>query len=305
VFVFLDGRVLAETKVLVVATGDGLHLGVLSSRAHVQFSFRTGSWLGVGNDSTYNHSDCFERFPFPTCTDAQSARIRALAEQIDAHRKRQQAQHADLTLTGIYNVLEKLRAGEPLTAKERTIHDHGLVSVLRELHDELDRAVFDAYGWNDLAAVLVGRPGATTPLPDKPAEQAQAEEELLSRLVQLNAERAAEEARGLVRWLRAEFQNPQGAQPAAPVQGEIETEGEVVTPAAAHRRPWPATLPEQIRAVADLVAARPAGATLDELAAAFSGRAAKKRLPPIVESLEALGRLHAERRGESLRILPA
>jgi hypothetical protein len=88
-------------------------------------------------------------------------------------------------------VLEKARAGESLTAKQRTVHDHGLVTVLRELHDELDRAVFDAYGWNELAAVLVGRPGATTPLADKPAEQAQAEEELLSRLVRLNAERAA------------------------------------------------------------------------------------------------------------------
>lgn len=78
--------------------------------------------------------------------------------------------------------------------------------MLRELHDDLDRAVFDAYGWNDLAAELVGKPGATTPLPDKPAAQAAAEEELLSRLVKLNAERAAEEARGLVRWQRPEYQ---------------------------------------------------------------------------------------------------
>jgi hypothetical protein len=35
-----------------------------------------------------------------------------------------------------------LRTGETLTPKERTIHDHGLVSVLRDLHDDLDRAVF-------------------------------------------------------------------------------------------------------------------------------------------------------------------
>ncbi|MFO1493669.1 MAG: hypothetical protein U1F26_03305 [Lysobacterales bacterium] len=38
-------------------------------------------------------------------------RIGALAEQLDAHRKRQQAAHAELTLTGMYNVLEKLKAG--------------------------------------------------------------------------------------------------------------------------------------------------------------------------------------------------
>ena len=31
----------------------------------------------------------------------------------------------------MYNVLEKLRAGEPLTAKDKTVHEQGLVSVLR------------------------------------------------------------------------------------------------------------------------------------------------------------------------------
>lgn len=93
------------------------------------------------------------------------------------------------------------------TAKEKLIHEHGLISVLAQLHDELDAAVFDAYGWSDLAPALVGRPGGTTPLPDKPEAQAAAEEELLTRLVALNLERAAEESRGLVRWLRPEFQN--------------------------------------------------------------------------------------------------
>ena len=38
-------------------------------------------------------------------------------------------------------MLEKLRSGEPLTAKEKQIHDQGLVTVLRQIHDELDAAV--------------------------------------------------------------------------------------------------------------------------------------------------------------------
>ena len=92
-------------------------------------------------------SSAFEPFPFPTATDAEQARIRALAEQLDAHRTRQQAQHPKLTLTDLYNVLEKLRAGEPLTAKDKAVHEQGLVSVLRQLHDELDVAVCDAHGW--------------------------------------------------------------------------------------------------------------------------------------------------------------
>mgnify|MGYP001323128146 CR=1 FL=1 len=77
----------------------------------------------------------------------QQQRIRELGEQLDAHRKRQQAAHPELTMTGMYNVLEKLRSGEPLTAKEKTIHEQGLVSVLRQLHDDLDTAVAAAYGW--------------------------------------------------------------------------------------------------------------------------------------------------------------
>jgi hypothetical protein len=66
-------------------------------------------------------------------------------------------------------VLEKLRSGEALTAKEKAIHEQGLVSVLRQLHDDLDSAVFAAYGW----------PATLT------------DAEILERLVVLNAVRAA------------------------------------------------------------------------------------------------------------------
>ncbi len=39
--------------------------------------------------------------------------------------------------------------GLTLTAKEKQIHDQGLVTVLRQIHDELDEAVLEAYGWQD------------------------------------------------------------------------------------------------------------------------------------------------------------
>lgn len=50
-------------------------------------------------------------------------------------------------------------------------------------------------------------------LPDKPGDRAEAKEELLCRLVALNAARAAEEAKGQVRWLRPDYQNPGAASP--------------------------------------------------------------------------------------------
>ena len=56
----------------------------------------------------------------------------------------------------MYNVLEKLRAGESLTDKERLTHEMGLVSVLKQIHDELDRAVFDEPQLDGVVAVAAG-----------------------------------------------------------------------------------------------------------------------------------------------------
>ena len=217
---------------------------------------------------------CFETFPFPDATPDQQTRIRALAEQLDAHRKRQQAQHPTLTLTGIYNVLAKLRTGEALTAKDKTIHEHGLVSVLQTLHDELDTAVLAAYGWSDLPA--------------------SASEALLERLVALNAERAREETAGHIRWLRPAFQNPQAAFAAVnpektPKSIDAATPEPAAAPAARH--PWPATLPEQMALLARLLATAPAPLAESALAAQITGKGPwKKRLPDLLQTLVALGR---------------
>ncbi|WP_374323038.1 class I SAM-dependent DNA methyltransferase [Aquipseudomonas alcaligenes] len=290
VFVAFDHSTLPDNMLTNIALGDLVNLGVLSSRLHIIWALAAGGRLGIGNDPRYNKTRCFETFPFPDATHAQQAQIRDLAERLDAHRKRQQAQHPELTLTGIYNVLEKLRAGEPLTAKDKTIHEQGLVSVLRELHDELDRAVFAAYGWDDLAAQLVGKPGATTPLPDKPDAQAEAEEELLCRLVALNSERAAEEARGHIRWLRPEYQNPSAA--VVPEQREAELDDTTdfeSTPAAAAatgKLTWPKQMREQVAAVRHALSQSPLPA--DALAAQFK-RSPKVAVQAVLDALEELG----------------
>lgn len=279
VFQFLESNVLAESKLISVGISDSNTLGVLSSRAHTLWAMASGSWLGVGNDSTYVKGISFEAFPFPEATPEQQEQIRDLAERLDAHRKRQQALHPDLTLTGMYNVLEKLRSGETLTAKEKTIHEQGLVSVLRELHDELDRAVFAAYGWDDLADKLVGLPGATTPLPDKSEAQAAAEEELLQRLVDLNAQRAAEEANGLIRWLRPEYQNPNhnksdseesAGKAQAASQGELAVDTETAAPVAKSKKAkWPKQMREQVAAVRTMLEV--GDLTTATIAAQFNG----------------------------------
>ncbi len=289
-FQLLDANIAPDNKLVCIALTDAFHLGVLSSRTHVAWAMAAGSWLGVGNDSVYVKSRCFEPFPFPAATPEQAFRIRDLAEQLDAHRKRQQAAHESLTLTGMYNVLEKLRCGEALNAKEKTIHEQGLVSVLKTLHDELDAAVLDAYGWGDLAA-----------LPKDVVT-----ETLLVRLVALNAERAAEEAKGQIRWLRPEYQHPAGK----PIKTAISIDdaqqankdaasGDAMPEIAIPRAPWPATLPEQVAAVIRVLAASPAPLSAIELATRFTGKGPwKKRLPQIIDTLEALGRLRRDESGK-------
>lgn len=306
IFQFLDASILPDNKLVAIALGDAHELGVLSSTPHVAWALAAGSWLGVGNDPVYVKTKCFETFPFPDTKRELKIRIRTLAQELDAHRKRQQAQHVDLTLTGMYNVLEKLKTGEALNAKEKAIHEHGLVAVLKTLHDELDRAVLDAYGWSDLAPLLEvvngnAAPGASGTPATRDDCKRTLDETLLERLVALNAERSAEEQRGLIRWLRPEFQIPASGQPQtrAAEQLEIDTGEEVaVAPKPGARRPWPATLPAQVKAVAEVLTAARIPLADDAIAACFTGRGPwKKRLPQIIDTLVAVGRVRRRKDG--------
>lgn len=195
-----------------------------------------------------------------------------MGERLDAHRK---ARHFDLTMTGMYNVLEKLRAGGALTAKEKGIHDAGLVSILQEIHDELDAAVAEAYGWpRDLA-----------------------DEAILERLVALNAERAAEERRGQIRWLRPEYQNPDGAaqtQTEADVGVSAPDAGDRVPPGA--KRAWPKEMAAQAQAVREALAALQSPATADAIARSFT-RARTDRVEDLLDTLAALGQCRQTRDG--------
>ena len=290
-FTFLPSEIVPDDKLIAIALDDSQWLGVMSSRIHVSWALVAGGALGVGNDPVYNKSRCFEAFPFPVLSDELAGKIGSLAERIDTHRKRQQAAHPSLTLTGMYNVLEKLRAGEELTAKDKTVHQQGLVSLLRELHDELDRAVFEAYGWPDLADKLVGRPGATTPLPDKPTGQAEAEEELLVRLVELNKQRAAEEAQGNVRWLRPDYQAPDATQVGAELATEQAEAPLAAAPAAKGKATFPKSHPEQLKVLREALAERPH--TVESLAEMFK-RKPRKSVEEGLLSLAAVGRAEHE-----------
>jgi hypothetical protein len=81
---------------------------------------------------------------------------------------------------------------------------------------------------------------------------------------------------------------------------QAEAAGTPAAPPKAARQPWPAALPEQMRAVADVLAGGAGALAEADLAERFTGRGPwKKRLPQILQTLEALGR--ARREGQRWR----
>jgi hypothetical protein len=278
----LDATTLPDDGVVAIALDDYYHLAVLCSTIHQTWVLEAGGKLE--DRPRYNHSVCFNKFPFPASTPAQQEKIRALGEQLDTHRKRQQALHPALTMTGMYNVLEAVRTGTALTAKEKVIYEQGLVGILKQLHDELDAAVAEAYGWSDLFS---GRHSGPDP------ESRNQTDEILTRLVALNAERAAEEAQGHVRWLRPEYQNAGASTNAqSGKQATLDVDDAPAVPAAT-QRPWPKDLPAQAAALTEVLGSLVAPATVEEIAAHFEGKRSKKRVDEmqrLLETLAAVGR---------------
>ena len=243
--------------------------------------------MGAGDDPRYQNEVCFDPFPFPdTMDEALKARIRDAAEMLDVLRKDVLARHADLTLTRLYNTLEALRAAEAagtvLSDKERDIAERGCVSLIRQYHDEIDAAVAEAYGWDDLIVKDKDSPSTGS---GRTVWVEGADEIILERLVALNKARAAEEAQGKVRWLRPEFQAPGYRAPAEQVAMPLPEATK-----AAEVLPWPGALPEQVTAVAGVVARAGRPVAANDVAKAFKGKNAKGVLP-VLDALAGMGQL--------------
>jgi SAM-dependent methyltransferase len=317
IFQFLDAEILPDNMIVCVATKDAVDLGILSSRFHVTWVLSQGGTLE--DRPRYTKSHCFDPFPFPSATKAQRAEIARIAEGLDQHRKDAQRRHPEITLTQMYNVLEKVRAGATLlpspftgegaakprerdvktaslpspvslrltpspargeglalTPDEKLIFDNALILILKEHHDELDAAVASAYGWPvDLA-----------------------EDEILARLVALNKERAAEEAKGFVRWLRPEYQIPRFGSDAEKKQLEAFEDVEQ-TPAAAAKtvKPnFPTDAVDQVAAVMAALALYEDKVTAAKLALGFKqGKKCEARVSATLASLTRTGFIAASK----------
>jgi hypothetical protein len=240
----------------------------------------------VGNDSRYRKSRTFDPFPFPAADDLQKQRIRVLAENLDAHRKSVLAEHPHLTLTGLYNVLEKLRSGvapQNLDDADRRIFDDGLVLILKEFHDQLDAAVADSYGW-----------------PEKISD-----DEILARLVALNKERALEEARGQIRWLRPDYQIPRFGSPKEKAELDLVGGGmkaEAVAPAGP-KSSFPTEDVMQTAAVMAALASASGPVDADAIARSFKqGRKVSHKIAAVLAALSRVGYVTTTDGGRTFRL---
>lgn len=234
-FTFLEERTTPSHTVVCVALDGPYHLGVLSSAIHTEWSLAAGGRLGVGNDPRYQKKHCFDPFPFPAPGPEHQEAVADLAERLCTHREAALARGKAVTMTGMYNVVEKLRSGEALTEEERRIHEQAACGVLRDIHDKLDEAVARCYGW-------------PWPLPA---------DEILERLVVLHDERIAEERGGQVRWLRPEYQIRRFAPGEQVEQTTVLDEEGKAEKAVEVAVAWPESAVEQLAAVKASVGANP------------------------------------------------
>jgi len=179
---FLPARLIFSQNLNVFAEEKWSSLCALQSRVHEVWARFAGTTMK--DDFTYTKEDCFETFPFPPSYESD-AKLDAVGQSYHDHRAALMIA-ADQGMTKTYN-----RFHDPE-------EDGADIQRLRELHDEMDRAVLRAYGWNDLADEL--RPVFLTEETEDdhtyqgryfwPADQ---RDRVLARLLALNAERHAEE----------------------------------------------------------------------------------------------------------------
>ncbi len=166
VFVWLSDDVLPNDQTVVFARDDDYFLGVLHSRPHELWARATGTQLREAESGfRYTPTTTFETFPFPWPPGHEPAgdpRVEAIA-----------AAAADLVAKRDAWLNPPDASADELKRRTLTNLYNQRPTWLALAHRRLDEAVLDAYGWpHDIT-----------------------DEELLARLLSLNAERALNGAR--------------------------------------------------------------------------------------------------------------
>lgn len=185
-FTLLSAAVFSE-QLIVFPFESAAAFCALQARPHEVWARFFGSTLG--DALRYTPSDCFETFPFPRGWETRPA-LEAAGEAYYTFRADLMVRN-DEGLTRTYNRFHDPYEGDPDIIR------------LRELHDDMDRAVLHAYGWGDIPTAceflldyeIDEEEWGRKKKPYRYCWPDEVRDEVLARLLQLNAERAAEEAR--------------------------------------------------------------------------------------------------------------
>jgi hypothetical protein len=133
-FAFVPAASVYAESIVVFAYQTYNAFSILQSRVHDSWARFCGS--SIKDDLRYSPSDCFETFPFATKHETNSG-LEAAGKTYYEFRADLMVRHNE-GLTKTYNRFHRPDEYSPDILK------------LRELHDAMDRAVLDAYGWHDL-----------------------------------------------------------------------------------------------------------------------------------------------------------
>ena len=185
-FTFLPSGTICNEKIVVFPFTTAAALAVLQSRVHEIWARFFSSTLK--DDLQYTPSNCFDTFPFPKGWDTDGP-LEAAGRSYYEYRAALMVAN-DEGMTKTYNRFHDVYETDPRIVE------------LRELHAAMDHAVLDAYGWTDIATdceylLDYEIDEATWGRKRKPFRYRwpdPARDEVLARLLALNAERAADEA---------------------------------------------------------------------------------------------------------------
>ena len=142
VFQWVHQPTLPDSALDVFAKDDDYFFGVLHSRPHEVWALSTGTQLREKETGfRYTPTTCFETFPFPTSNEVEQERISLAAKEL--YERREKWLHPNRTVP-------------PHKRLERTLTElyNENPVWLSKLHAELNRTVFDAYGWSEDPADL-------------------------------------------------------------------------------------------------------------------------------------------------------
>ena len=176
VFAFVSTKQVFSQNLYVFPFDSWSPFATLQSSAHVAWAELLSS--GLETRGGYRPSDCFETFPFPQ-PDPRNVipSVEAIGERLYTVRAKYMV-NTNQGLTQTYNQLKDPKCDEPR------------ILDLRKLHEGMDRAVLDAYGWTDLIV-----PPFCPKTPDDQRALEQFQDNVIDRLFVLNAARAEEEKR--------------------------------------------------------------------------------------------------------------